>query len=129
MPRTAKDPATAMPAIDFVPTPPLSSPPSVLEGEAEEEVAVPELVTVRVRVLTAPSEPVSTVADTGRLVEVGRGVLIGVEAGVLAGGEVVVVDVGGGCVDVVSDELVADSEVVVEVSIALLSDAISEEGP
>lgn len=64
MPMTAKDPATTIPAIDLVPTPPLSSPVSVLVAEAEEEVAVPELVTVWKTVVIPPSEAVDTTADT-----------------------------------------------------------------
>lgn len=113
---TAKDPATAIPAIDFVPTPPLSSPPSVLEAEAEDEVAVPALVTVRVKVETPPSEAVITTGDSDRLVKVLRGVSIGVETVVLeGGGGVVVVDVEVGVADV-SDELDGCSEVVLEVS-------------
>lgn len=110
MPMIAKDPATAIPAIDLVPTPLLPSLPSVLEAEADEEVAVPELVTVWMIVVTPPFGAVDTSPEIGRLDELERGVLAGVELVVLEGGGVVVVDVGGG-VDGVSDELDGVSEV------------------
>lgn len=124
---TAKDPATTIPAIDLVPTPPLPSPASVLEAEAEEEVAVPELVTVWKTVVIPPSEAVDTTGDNDGLGGLERGVVTIVETDVLEGGGVVVVDV---VVDVVDGSAVLDggagSELLVVDFKVSLSDRISD---
>lgn len=124
---TAKHPATTIPAIDLVPTPLLLSPVSVLVAEAEEEVAVPELVTVWKTVVIPPSEAVDTTGDNDGLGGLERGVLTVVELDVLEGGGVVVVVV---VVDVDDDSDVLDGgggSVVLVVDFEVsVSDRISE---